>query len=129
MPLYKYLGNRFLTGIENLALGQNLGEFHTGFRAYRRAVLETIPFLENSDDFVFDTQVLVQAIHYGFKIGDIPIPVRYFKEASSINTVRSVRYGLETLGTLFVYGLHRSGLFPSALFQNTLRKKEGSPSP
>src|SRR5207248_5598302 len=97
MPLYKYLSNRFLTGVENVALGQNLGDFHSGFRVYRRAVLERVPFERNSDDFVFDTQLLVQAVHFGFRLGDVPVPVRYFKEASSINFGRSVRYGLATL--------------------------------
>jgi glycosyltransferase involved in cell wall biosynthesis len=85
MPRYKYFGNRFLTAIENVALGQNLGDFHSGFRAYRREVLERIPFERNSDDFVFDSQLLVQAARFGFRMGDIPVPVRYFPEASSIN--------------------------------------------
>ncbi len=116
MPLYKYFGNRLLTGIENIALGQNLGEFHSGFRAYRRSVLETIPFYENSNDFVFDAQFLIQAVHFGFKIGDIPMPVRYFEEASSINFGRSIRYGLASLWALWVFSLHRLGLINSALF-------------
>src|SRR5271166_4891796 len=85
MPVYKYISNRFLTALENMALGQNLGDFHSGFRVYRRAVLEKVPFELNSDDFVFDTQFLVQAIRCGFRLGDIPVPVRYFSEASSIN--------------------------------------------
>src|SRR3984957_17989741 len=85
MPVYKYLANRFLTFLENCALGQNLGDFHSGFRVYSRAVLERIPFERNSDDFVFDTQFLVQAVHFGFRLGDAPGPVRYFDEASSIN--------------------------------------------
>ena len=118
MPLYKYFGNRFLTGIENIALGQNLGEFHSGFRAYRRAVLETIPFHKNSNDFVFDAQILIQAVHFGFKIGDIPMPVRYFKEASSINLWRSIRYGWASLGALWVFFLHRLGLVNSILFRS-----------
>src|SRR6185437_4105826 len=103
MPVWKYLSNRFLTTVENLALGQNLGDFHSGFRVYRREVLERIPFEDNSDDFVFDTQFLVQAIHLGFRLGDVPVPVRYFDEASSINFRRSVRYGLGTLGVLGQY--------------------------
>ena len=98
MPIYKYLSNRFLTVCENLALGQNLGDFHSGFRVYRREVLETIPFEQNSDDFVFDTQFLAQAVRLGFRLGDLPVPVRYFDEASSINFRRSLRYGLLTLG-------------------------------
>ncbi len=78
MPLYKYIANRALTFFENVALGQNLGDFHSGFRAYRREVLETIPYELNSDDFVFDSQFLAQAVSFGFKLGDIPVPVRLF---------------------------------------------------
>ncbi len=117
MPLYKYVANRFLTAFENLALGQNLGDFHSGFRVYRRAVLERIPFERNSEDFVFDTQFLVQAVRLGFRIGDIPVPVRYFPEASSINFKRSVRYGFSTLGAVGLYWLDRLGLWHSPLFQ------------
>jgi glycosyltransferase involved in cell wall biosynthesis len=117
MPAWKYLANRFLTAIENLALGQNLGDFHSGFRVYRRAVLERIPFEKNSDDFVFDTQFLVQAVRLGFRLGDVPVPVRYFKEASSINFRRSVRYGLGTLGTVGLYWLDRIGIYRSPLFR------------
>jgi glycosyltransferase involved in cell wall biosynthesis len=116
MPLYKYLSNRFLTIVENFALGQNLGDFHSGFRVYRRQVLETIPFEHNSDDFVFDTQFLVQAVRFGFRLGDLPVPVRYFAEASSINFRRSLKYGLATLGTVGRYWLDRLGLWKSALF-------------
>jgi glycosyltransferase involved in cell wall biosynthesis len=116
MPLYKYIANRGLTFIENVALGQNLGDFHSGFRVYRRAVLETIPYERNSDDFVFDSQFLAQAVHFNFRLGDVPIPVRYFKEASSINFQRSVKYGLATLGTVGAYWLHRVGLWRSPLF-------------
>src|SRR5437870_10481524 len=110
MPLYKYISNRFLTAFENFALGQNLGDFHSGFRVYRRDVLERIPFERNSDDFVFDTQFLVQAVHCGFRLGDIPVPVRYFPEASSINFKRSVVYGLKTLAVVGQYLLDRLGL-------------------
>jgi glycosyltransferase involved in cell wall biosynthesis len=116
MPVYKYIANRGLTLIENIALGQNLGDFHSGFRVYRRAVLETIPFERNSDDFVFDSQFLVQAVHFKFRLGDIPVPVRYFAEASSINFRRSVRYGCGTLATLGSYWLNRLGLWRSPLF-------------
>ncbi|MCS7166828.1 MAG: glycosyltransferase family 2 protein [Gemmatales bacterium] len=117
MPWWKYLANRFLTAVENLALGQNLGDFHSGFRVYRRAVLETIPFERNSDDFVFDTQFLVQAVYFGFRLGEIPMPVRYFPQASSINFWRSVRYGLGTLATVGKYWLHRLRLCRCPLFQ------------
>jgi len=116
MPPYKYLANRFLTIVENVALGQNLGEFHSGFRAYSRRVLETIPYRVNSDDFVFDTQFLVQAVHFGFRLGDVPVPVRYMAEASSIGFRRSVTYGLRTLGTLARFYLHRWGLRRDSLF-------------
>jgi glycosyltransferase involved in cell wall biosynthesis len=117
MPVYKYLSNRFLTTVENVALGQNLGDFHSGFRVYRREVLEKIPFERNSDDFVFDTQLLVQAVRFGFRLGDIPVPVRYFDEASSINFRRSVVYGLSTLGAVGLYWVDRLCLHRSSLFQ------------
>jgi glycosyltransferase involved in cell wall biosynthesis len=116
MPLYKYLGNRVLTLIENLALGQNLGDFHSGFRVYRRGVLERVPFERNSDDFVFDTQFLIQAIHCGFRLGDIPVPAHYFKEASSIGFTRGLKYGLQTLATVGAYWLDRLGLRRAPLF-------------
>lgn len=116
MPLYKYIANRCLTFIENVALGQNLGDFHSGFRAYRREVLETLPYELNSNDFVFDTQFLAQAVYFGFKLGDIPVPVRYFEEASSINFRRSVTYGLATLGVIGLYWLKKLGLSRSPLF-------------
>jgi glycosyltransferase involved in cell wall biosynthesis len=117
MPVYKYVANRFLTSFENLALGQNLGDFHSGFRVYRREVLERVPFENNSDDFVFDTQFLVQAVRLGFRLGDIPVPVRYFAEASSINFKRSVRYGFGTLGAVGAYWLDRLGIRRSPLFE------------
>jgi len=117
MPIYKYLSNRFLTAVENLFLGQNLGDFHSGFRVYRREVLETIPFERNSDDFVFDTQFLAQCIHFGFRLGDVPVPVRYFDEASSINFRRSLKYGLSTLGVVGKYWLNRLRLVRSPIFQ------------
>jgi glycosyltransferase involved in cell wall biosynthesis len=117
MPWWKYLSNRALTAFENCLLGQNLGEFHSGFRVYRRRVLETIPFERNSDDFVFDTQFLVQAVHFGFRLGDIPVPVRYFQEASQINFRRSTKYGLQTVATVGKYWLSRSRLWRSRLFE------------
>jgi glycosyltransferase involved in cell wall biosynthesis len=117
MPLWKYVSNRFLTTVENVALGQRLSEMHTGFRAYSRRFLETIPFLLNSDDFVFDTEVLAQASAFGFKIGEIPVPTRYFAEASSVNFKRSVEYGLSTLAVMWRYTLHRAGLRRYKQFQ------------
>lgn len=116
MPVYKYIANRCLTFVENVLLGQNLGDFHSGFRAYRREVLETIPWSRNSDDFVFDSQFLAQSVHCGFKIGDIPVPVRYFDEASSINFSRSVTYGLRTLQVVGEFWLNRLGIRRSPLF-------------
>ncbi len=118
MPWWKYVSNRGLTAFENLMLGQNLGEFHSGFRVYRRSVLETIPFERNSDDFVFDTQFLVQAVHFGFRIGDVPVPVRYFDEASQINFRRSTKYGLQTLTTVGKYWMNRIGVWKSPLFKS-----------
>lgn len=116
MPIWKYISNRCLTLTENIALGQNLGDFHSGFRAYHRSVLETIPWQINSNDFVFDSQFLAQAVHFGFKIGDIPVPVRYFDEASSINFRRSTVYGIRTLEVLMRLWLHRLRLWRSPLF-------------
>jgi glycosyltransferase involved in cell wall biosynthesis len=117
MPLWKYACNRMLTFTENVVLGQNVGDFHTGLRAYTREVLETIPFEHNSDDFVFDTQFLVQCVHFGFKIGDVPVPARYFEQASSIGPARSLRYGFGTLGALLRFGLQRSRLGRFAIFE------------
>ncbi|MFH1783796.1 MAG: glycosyltransferase family 2 protein [bacterium] len=107
MPLYKYISNRFLTIVENIVLGQNLSEFHTGFRAYTRQVIETLPWKFNSDDFVFDTEFLVASVSFGFKIGETHVPARYFKEASSINFRRSVVYGISTLWVLVKFILHK----------------------
>ena len=107
MPAYKYFSNRLLTFFENILSGYNLSEWHTGLRAYRREVLEKIDFANNSDDFVFDSQVLFQIIGKGYRIGEIPVPVRYFPEASSINFFRSFRYGILTLWTAFKFFLKR----------------------
>ncbi|MGH7320066.1 MAG: glycosyltransferase family 2 protein [Candidatus Rokuibacteriota bacterium] len=117
MPLWKYVANRALTFVENLVLGQNLGDFHSGFRVYRRAVLETIPFEANSDDFVFDSELLAQAAHFGFRIGDAPVPARYFPEASSIDFRHSLIYGLETLCVLLRFTAHRARVISSPIFR------------
>ena len=117
MPVYKYISNRALTVTENILLGQNLGDFHSGFRAYTRQVLETIPYEENSNDFVFDSQFLAQSVYFGFKLGDIPVPVRYFAEASSINFRRSLKYGLTTLLVMAHYWAQRLHLTHSPLFK------------
>jgi glycosyltransferase involved in cell wall biosynthesis len=116
MPPWKYIANRFLTLTENIALGQNLGDFHSGFRAYRREVLEKIPFMSNSNDFVFDSEFLAQAVYFRFKLGEIPVPVRYFDEASSINFRRSVVYGFSTLSVLVKYLSRKAGIWRSPLF-------------
>lgn len=115
MPKYKYFFNRALTLFENSVTGQNLGEWHSGFRAYSREVLETVPWQLNSDDFVFDQQFLIQAAAMGFRMGDIPVPVRYFKEASSISFKRSCVYGLSALVCLGQYVLHKSGVWRTPL--------------
>lgn len=106
MPKYKYFFNRSLSLLENIITGQNLSEWHTGMRAYSRDVLEKIDYMKLSDDFVFDSQILFNIVKNDFKIGDIPVPVRYFKEASSINFKRSVKYGLQTLNEMlkFIFG-------------------------
>ena len=109
MPFWKYVSNRTLTIIENMVLGLNLGECHSGFRIFRRELLEKIPYRKNSDNFVFDTQFLIQAAFFKYKIGDAPIPVRYFEEASSINFIRSVQYGFQTLGAIAAYLKTRLG--------------------
>jgi hypothetical protein len=116
MPRYKYLANRVLTLLQNLLVGHKLSEFHTGYRAWRRSVLEQLPLLRCSDDFVFDNQMLVMAIDRGFRIGEISCPTRYFAEASSINFRRSVVYGLGVLRTSLEFRLSRLGLVRSALF-------------
>lgn len=110
MPLWKYVINRLSTFSENLVLGQSIGDFHSGFRAYSRQVLEQIDFEENSDDFAFDQEFLIQAISMGFKIGDVPVPVRYFDEASSISFKRSVRYGMGGVSAFTAMKLHKAKL-------------------
>jgi len=117
MPKSKYFANRGLTILENMLSGQNLGEWHSGFRAYTRNVLETVPWQRNSDNFVFDSQFLVQCVHFGFKLGDVPVPVRYFDEASSINLWNSSVYALKTLATFGSWHLHRAGIRSSPLFE------------
>jgi glycosyltransferase involved in cell wall biosynthesis len=109
MPLYKYVSNRFLTLAQNLLIGQKLSEYHTGYRAFSRQVLETLPLAANSDDFIFDNQMLVQCQLWGFRISEISCPTKYFAEASSINFRRSVRYGLGVLGVSCTYRLSRLG--------------------
>lgn len=117
MPLYKYISNRFLTLIENLLLGQKLSEYHTGYRAFSREILERLPLDRNSDDFVFDNQMLAQIIWFGYRIGEVSCPTKYFNDASSISFQRSVKYGFGVLATAMKYFLSRSGIIRSALFK------------
>ena len=119
MPWWKYLGNRFLTWVENLVLGLNLSEYHTGYRAYSRRVLEETPFLLNSDKFVFDQEMLVQATYMGFRIKEVPVPTRYFAEASSAGFVTSAVYGLSILLLLGRYLLHRMSVLDLKQFQRS----------
>jgi hypothetical protein len=121
MPAYKYFANRFMTIMENLILGQNLSEFHSGYRAYNRKVLETVPFLNNSDDFAFDSEFLIQSVYFNFRLADVPVPVRYFDEASSIDFTRSMRYGMETMLTLLKYVGAVWGIRKGPIFQTSGR--------
>ncbi len=116
MPLYKYIANRFLTALENFLIGQKLSEYHTGYRAFSREVLLNLPLLEDSDDFVFDNQILVQAIYFGYRIGEITSPCAYNKEASSISFGRSIKYGIGVVTTAILCVLQRSRLFSFPLF-------------
>jgi glycosyltransferase involved in cell wall biosynthesis len=118
MPWWKYVANRLLTLTENLVMGVNMGDAHTGLRAYTREVLETIPFDRNSDDFVFDSQFLSQLVWFRFRIGDVPVPTRYFKQASSIDFRRSVRYGLLTLWAMITLTLQRLGLARFSIYED-----------
>ncbi len=122
MPFYKYVSNRFLTAIENLVLGQRLSECHTGFRAYSHRLLETIPFLLNSDKFVFDTEIIAQAVAFGFKIEETGVPTRYFPEASSVNFKNSIIYGTSTLWVMLRYLLDRWGVVHDRRFRKKLKE-------
>jgi glycosyltransferase involved in cell wall biosynthesis len=122
MPRYKYVANRLLTGFQNVFLGAKLSEYHTGFRAFSRDLLQTLPLLENSDDFVFDNQMIAQSIMFGFRLGEISCPTKYFEEASSINFRRSVKYGLGVLQTTARFVAHKMGLVRLPMFDATGRK-------
>lgn len=121
MPFYKYLSNRALTFVQNLLLGKKLSEYHSGYRAFSRRVLESLPLERNSDDFVFDNQMLSQICYYGFSVGEISCPAKYFPEASSINFRRSVVYGLGVLKTSLQFRLARWGLMRSRVFPDAGR--------
>jgi len=116
MPMYKYIANRLLTTFQNALIGQKLSEYHTGYRAWSRKVLETLPLNNISDDFVFDNQMLTQAVHFGFQIGEISCPTKYFDDASSINFRRSVIYGLGVVRTSIEYRLQKMGLINLAIY-------------
>jgi glycosyltransferase involved in cell wall biosynthesis len=118
MPLYKYIANRLLTLVENMLLGIKLSEYHTGYRAWTREVLERLPLRACSDDFVFDNQMIAQAVQFGFRIGEISCPTRYFAEASSINFRRSVIYGFGVLRTALEFRLHRLGFYRAPIFED-----------
>jgi glycosyltransferase involved in cell wall biosynthesis len=117
MPLYKYIANRFLTAVENIFLGLKLSEYHTGYRAFNRQALQAVAWKKNSDDFVFDNQIIAQLRAADVRFGEISCPTKYFEEASSINFRRSVKYGLGVLGTSVWYRLHAWGIFSHPIFQ------------
>jgi len=127
MPLWKYVANRFLTLFENTCLGAKLSEYHSGYRAFSRIVLQDLPLLENSDDFVFDNQMLAQCVHFGFHIGEVSCPTKYFAEASSINFRRSVQYGLGVLLTSVQFRLQKIGLARFRIFNRKGRCLEPGP--
>lgn len=129
MPRYKYLSNRVLTAFQNIMLGAKLSEYHTGYRAFSRHVLEQLPLDENSDDFVFDNQVLAQVIYFGFSIGEISCPAVYFAEASSISFRRSVKYGLGVVCTSINFFLQRLGLKRSRIFRESAERPGGDGRP
>ena len=123
MPLWRYVANRALTALENLMLGVKLSEYHSGFRAYSRKLLESLPWPANSDDFVFDNQVLAQALMTGWRVGEISVPTSYFADASSINFRRSVRYGLGVVGVSIAALLSRIGLYRHPLFSSPVTER------
>jgi glycosyltransferase involved in cell wall biosynthesis len=116
MPRYKYISNRFLTAVQNLLLGYKLSEYHTGFRAFARPVIESLPLEENSDDFLFDNEMLAQAIYFGYQVGEISCPTKYFPEASSISFRRSMKYGLGVLWTSLKFRMQKIGLARFRIF-------------
>jgi glycosyltransferase involved in cell wall biosynthesis len=119
MPVYKYIANRFLTLVQNLLLSYKLSEYHTGYRAFARKVLEELPLGENSDDFLFDNEILAQAIYFKYRIGEVSCPTKYFAEASSIGFMRSVRYGLGVLSTSIKFRLQRMKLGKFRIFNSS----------
>ena len=124
MPFYKYVFNRLLTAFQNSFLRVKLSEYHTGYRAFSRKVLLQLPLLENSDDFVFDNQMLAQCVHFGFRIGEVSCPTKYFEEASSINFRRSVKYGMEVVATTLQFAMQKSGIARFRIFSDKGRRLE-----
>lgn len=124
MPVYKYISNRFLTLFENLLIGAKLSEYHTGYRAFSRELLEKLPLDNNSDDFIFDNQILAQILWQGHRIGEVSCPTKYFDEASSINFLRSLKYGLGCIRVAVLFCLARAGLFRSRMFREQIRDLE-----
>jgi hypothetical protein len=122
MPWWKYLGNRLLTKVENAAFGLKLSEYHTGYRAFSREVLEAVNFQMNSDKFIFDQEVIAQIVEARFRIAEVPVPTRYFPEASSASFIDSSRYGLGILWLVFRYTLHKGRLLPQKKFQSLRRR-------
>ena len=122
MPLYKFLANKFLTGFENFFLGEKLSEYHTGFRGFSKEILEKLPLADCSDDFIFDNEMIALIYYYGYKIGEISCPTKYFKEASSINFARSCKYGLSVLSVSLKYFLAKRCIFKSKIFKKEAKK-------
>jgi glycosyltransferase involved in cell wall biosynthesis len=127
MPAYKYYANRFLTLAENIIINQKLSEYHTGYRAFSVETLTTIPLLENSDDFIFDNEMLLQALYFGFQVGEVSCPARYFEEASSISFRRSMKYGFGVLQTAGKYFMAKNGLQSFPIFDPAGKKLPASP--
>jgi len=122
MPVYKYIANRLLTAFQNILLGSKLSEFHTGYRAFSRKVLETLPLNENSDDFIFDNEMLAQVIYFDFNVGEISCPTKYFTDSSSINFIRSIKYGIGVIHTSLIYFFSRLNIFKHPIFNHQGRK-------
>jgi glycosyltransferase involved in cell wall biosynthesis len=129
MPLYKYIANRFLTLVQNILMGQKLSEYHTGYRAFSKKVLEELPLEKNSDDFVFDNEFLTEAAFFGFNIGEISCPTKYFTEASSINLKRSMKYGFGVLWSSIKYRLQRMNVAKFKIFDNTSGRLDVNANP
>lgn len=122
MPLYKYIANKFLTAFQNFMMGERLSEYHTGFRGFSRQVLEKLPLEDCDNDFIFDNEMLALIYYYKFKIGEVSCPTKYFPEASSINLIRSTKYGLGVLKVSFLYCLARAGIYKSKIFRQNAKK-------